>query len=127
MPRTYTRPNGPRTACRVTPLNAATLLLLVTMVLASSPVSPPVAFVHPTDPRPASTQTASVENEANWSSQRRKVRGQEQEPTASSWRGLTAPDSSHAATTPVRVEQSALPTVRLIRAALIDLPPPSAC
>lgn len=127
MPRTDARSNSPRTAGRVTPLNAATLLLLVTMVLASSPAAPPAAFVHPTETRPVSTESVSVERNTDWLTQRRRVRAQEHELAAAWWRGdsVAAPVDHRLA--PDRAARPVSPADRLIRPALIDLPPPSVC
>lgn len=127
MFRTDSRSVAPRTAGRVTPLNAATLLLLVTMVLASSPAAPRAAFTHPTDPRPVSTGTVAVETDLDKSSPRRRVHSQEHELAAAWWRTLVAGPDDGAARGEVSSARCNRPCERKIRPALIDLPPPLVC
>jgi hypothetical protein len=111
-------------APRVSPLSAATLLLLVTMVLASSPAAPKAAFVHPLDPRPVPTRTLTAEIESEWASIHRQTRAEEKQSAAAWWRKLVAPaipaaDPGHLSA--LTLEHT---LACRIRAALLDLPPP---
>jgi hypothetical protein len=109
---------------RAAPLSAATLLLLVTMVLASSPAAPRAAFVHPADPRPVPTGTLTVETESDWVSHRRKARTEEQQAATAWWRTTVRSASVPSGQSPARPFAGEVPASYRIRPALLDLPPP---
>lgn len=120
------RPAHRHGAPRVSPLSAATLFLLVTMVLASSPAAPKAAFVHPVDPRPVPTRTLTAEIEAEWASLERQTRSEEKQTATAWWGRLTAPTTTAGeAGDRARVGAGARPVCR-VRAALLNLPPPHA-
>src|SRR5262249_29734479 len=105
--------------------SAATLLLLVSMVMATSPAGPRVLLAGGVEDRAAAPAvTAQAEQTARPVVSRRKAKTQEEQPAA--WVGMVAPDR-------VREQESgnhqprfalAMPHRVRVRVALLDLPPP---
>lgn len=113
-------------AGRVSPLTAATLLLLVTMVVSGSPAAPKAAFVHPVEQGPAPARSVVTEQGHRWLARRREAHagreaarmdGLDRVLLDQRWSGHTPASPVH----PVR-----LGPVATVRAALINLPPPAA-
>jgi hypothetical protein len=112
-------------AARVSPLSAATLLLLVTMVLASSPAAPRAAFVHPADPRPVPTRTLTADTESDWVTPRRNARSEETQAAAAWWGAAVRVEVDLREVGRVAAPAGWVSVGGRMRPALLDLPPPA--